>query len=54
MGGGVERTASAKAQWQDQGVEVRETGWVTQSSGDHGEDFSCDPETNGMPLQGFR
>lgn len=48
------RMAGAKAQRQDKGVEVGETGWVTQSSGCHSEDFPHYPKTKGMLLKGFK
>lgn len=46
--------AGAKARRQDEGMEVRETGWVVQSSGHHSEDFPYYPKTQGMPLKGFQ
>lgn len=46
--------AGAKARRQDQGVEVGETGQITQNSGHHSEDFPCSAETEGPPLKAFK
>lgn len=54
VGGGAGRMAGAKAQRQDQGVEVGEMDWITQSSAHHSEEFPHSPETKGMPLKVFK
>lgn len=52
--GGAGRVADAKAQRQDQGMEVGEMGWITQSSAHYSEKFPRSPETKGMPLKVFK
>lgn len=50
----VGKMVGAKAQRQDQGVEVRETDRIMQSSGHHSEDFPYSPETRETPLKVFK